>query len=47
MSESEKKYPVTAQVKEALENLAPEVSMEEEMRVKANAPLERMLDLAK
>ena len=34
-------------VKEALENLAPEVSMEEEMRVKANAPLERMLDLAK
>lgn len=34
-------------VKEALETLDPEVVMDEEMRVKANAPLERMLDLAK
>lgn len=31
----------------ALENLAPEITMDEEMRQKANAPLERMLELAK
>ena len=34
-------------VKEALEKLEPEVTMEEDMRVKANAPLVRMLELAK
>lgn len=34
-------------VKEALENLSPEVEMDEEMRLKANAPLEKMLELAK
>ncbi len=34
-------------VKEALENLSPEVEMDEKMRLKANAPLEKMLELAK
>lgn len=34
-------------VKAALETLTPEVTMDEEMRVKANAPLVRMLELAK
>ncbi len=34
-------------VKAALESLSPEVTMEEEMRIKANAPLVRMLELAK
>lgn len=34
-------------VKMAMENLAPEITMDEEMRVKANAPLVRMLELAK
>lgn len=34
-------------VKTALESLSPEVTMEEEMRIKANAPLVRMLELAK
>lgn len=34
-------------VKEALENLSPEVEMDEEMHLKANAPLEKMLELAK
>ena len=33
--------------KEALENLSPEVEMDEKMRLKANAPLEKMLELAK
>lgn len=34
-------------VKAALETLTPEVTMDEEMRMKANAPLVRMLELAK
>ena len=34
-------------VKAALESLSPEVTMDEEMRIKANAPLVRMLELAK
>ena len=34
-------------VKEALETLSPEVSMDEDMRLKANVPLEKMLELAK
>ena len=34
-------------VKEALENLSPEVEMDEKMRLKANEPLEKMLELAK
>lgn len=34
-------------VLKAMEDLGPEITMEEEMRIKANAPLERMLELAK
>lgn len=34
-------------VKEALENLEKEITMDEEMRVKANKPLTQMLELAK
>lgn len=34
-------------VKTALEKLEPEITMEEDMRVKANTPLSRMLELAK
>ncbi len=34
-------------VKLALEDMEPEMNLEEELRVKANKPLVRMLELAK
>ena len=34
-------------VKDALENLYPEVELEEDMRQKAERPLQKMLELAK